>query len=64
LVKIPEDWKIARLDNIAENICYGITSKAVEDKTNLRMLRTTDIKDYHADWNSLSFCKVTEKEIS
>jgi len=59
--KIPKDWKLVKLSNIAEDIYYGITAKAVEHKTGLKMLRTTDIKDYNVDWGSLPFCEITEK---
>jgi type I restriction enzyme S subunit len=59
--KIPKDWELVKLSDIAEDIYYGITAKAVENKTSLKMLRTTDIKDYTVDWDSLPFCKVTEK---
>jgi len=59
--KIPEDWKAVKLGDAVIDIYYGITAKAVEHRTNLRMLRTTDIKDYHVDWSSLPFCKITEK---
>jgi len=59
--KIPKEWEVVKLSDIAEDIYYGITAKAVENKTGLKMLRTTDIKDYTVDWGSLPFCEVTEK---
>jgi type I restriction enzyme S subunit len=59
--KIPKDWELAKLSDIAEDIYYGITAKAVENNTGLKMLRTTDIKDYTVDWDSLPFCELTEK---
>ncbi len=59
--KIPKDWEAAKLSSIAEDIYYGITAKTVENKTELRMLRTTDIKNYNVDWNALPFCEITEK---
>jgi type I restriction enzyme S subunit len=59
--KIPKDWELVKLSDIAEDIYYGITAKAVENKTELKMLRTTDIKDYNVNWDSLPFCEITEK---
>jgi type I restriction enzyme S subunit len=59
--KMPKDWRLVKISNIAEDIYYGITAKAVEHKTSLKMLRTTDIKDYNVDWDSLPFCEITEK---
>jgi len=58
---IPKDWELVRLPDIAEDIYYGITAKAVENKTDLKILRTTDIKDYNVNWNALPFCEITEK---
>jgi type I restriction enzyme S subunit len=58
----PKDWQVLKLgdDEICEDIFYGITAKATEQNTGLRMLRTTDIKNYSADWDKLPFCEVTE----
>jgi len=58
--RIPEDWEVVRLGDVAEDIYYGVTAKAVEKNTGMRMLRTTDIKDYSADWNNLPYCEITE----
>lgn len=60
--RMPKEWEVVRLESIAEDIYYGITAKAVEYKTKLRMLRTTDINDYNVDWNKLPFCEITEKK--
>ena len=59
--KIPIDWEVLSFKYIADDIYYGITAKAVEHRTKLRMLRTTDIKNYSVDWNSLPYCEITEK---
>jgi type I restriction enzyme S subunit len=61
--KIPKEWEVVKLGDkkITEDIFYGITAKAVEKDTGLRMLRTTDIKNYSVDWNNLPFCEITEK---
>jgi len=59
--KIPKDWSIFKLENLAKAMYYGITAKAVEQNTSLRMLRTTDIKDYKVDWDSLPYCEITSK---
>ena len=59
--RIPKDWKIVELKEIAKELYYGLTAKAVERDTRLRMLRTTDIKDYSVNWNALPFCEITDK---
>ncbi len=58
--KIPEDWEVVRLSDVAEDIYYGVTAKAVEKNTGMRMLRTTDIKDFSADWDNLPYCEITD----
>jgi type I restriction enzyme S subunit len=57
--EIPRDWKVKKLREITTEMYYGLTAKAVEQGTGLRMLRTTDIKDYKVDWSSLPYCEIT-----
>jgi len=59
--KIPKEWNVSKLEYLASAIYYGVTAKAVEHDTGLRMLRTTDIKDYKVDWDSLPYCEITSK---
>ncbi len=61
--EIPEEWEAIRLGDkkISEDIFYGITAKATEQNTGLKILRTTDIKDYSVDWDKLPFCEITER---
>ncbi|HDH44956.1 MAG TPA: restriction endonuclease subunit S [Thermococcus sp.] len=59
--EIPKDWKVVRLAEIAKDFYYGITARATANKTKLRMLRTTDIKNYCVNWDDLPFCEITEK---
>jgi type I restriction enzyme S subunit len=58
--EIPRDWKVKKLGEITTEMYYGLTAKAVEQGTGLRMLRTTDIKDYKVDWSSLPYCEITD----
>jgi type I restriction enzyme S subunit len=58
--KISKDWKVVKLEELAVEMYYGLTAKAVDQPTGLRMLRTTDIKDYKVDWNSLPYCEITD----
>ena len=62
LGQVPKDWQVSQLgdDRVCEDIFYGITAKATDQNTGLRMLRTTDIKNYSADWSKLPFCEITE----
>jgi type I restriction enzyme S subunit len=58
--EMPRDWKVKKLGEITTEMYYGLTAKAVEQGTGLRMLRTTDIKDYKVDWSSLPYCEITD----
>jgi len=58
---IPEDWEVVKLEEVADEIYYGITAKGVNYKTKLKMIRTTDITNYHVDWSTIPYCEVTEK---
>ncbi|MEM1832536.1 MAG: restriction endonuclease subunit S, partial [Desulfurococcaceae archaeon] len=58
-VKIPKEWQTYKLGQLAIEMYYGITAKAVEHNTGTRFLRTTDIKDYKVEWDSLPYCEVT-----
>jgi type I restriction enzyme S subunit len=59
--KIPREWRVKKLGELVFEIYYGLTAKAVDQPTELRMLRTTDIKDnYRVDWDSLPYCEITD----
>jgi type I restriction enzyme S subunit len=63
--KIPREWRVKKLGELALEIYYGLTAKAVDQPTGLRMLRTTDIKDnYRVDWDSLPYCEITDNRRS
>ena len=61
--KIPKDWQTMKLGDkeVSDDIFYGITAKATQIKSGLKMLRTTDIKDYSVNWHTLPYCEVTER---
>ncbi|MDI6890373.1 MAG: restriction endonuclease subunit S [Thermodesulfovibrionales bacterium] len=60
--KIPKDWEVMKLGDskVTEAIYYGITAKASNQNTGLKMLRTTDINDYKFDYAKLPFCEITD----
>lgn len=61
--KIPKEWVVIKLGDrkICKEIYYGITAKATRKNTGIRMLRTTDIKNYSVDWGQLPYCEITGK---
>lgn len=54
-------WGKVKLAEISEDIFYGITAKASQNSSGIKMLRTTDIKNHTADYNSVPFCEITDK---
>jgi len=63
--KIPREWRVKKLGELALEMYYGLTAKAVNQPAGLRMLRTTDIKDnYRVDWDSLPYCEITDNRRS
>jgi len=58
---LPNRWRVVKFKDIAKEMYYGLTAKAVNKKTSLRMLRTTDIKDYRVNWDALPYAVITEK---
>lgn len=59
--EIPEEWEVVKLGDITHEIYYGITARATDKESPLKMLRTTDIKNYSTDWEKLPYCEITEK---
>ena len=61
--RIPKQWEVVKLGDrkICDEIYYGVTAKATKKDTGIRMLRTTDIKNYSVDWTQLPYCEITEK---
>ena len=64
--EIPEEWDVKRLGDkeISKSIYYGITAKKVDYSTNLKMLRTTDIKNFNFDYSKLPHCEITDNKNS
>ena len=54
--------RILKINEIAEKVDYGHTASAKKEKIGPKFLRITDIKDNVVDWNSVPYCKCTEKE--
>jgi len=60
--EIPEEWGVGKISELKQTMYYGVTAKATEEDTNLRMLRTTDIVNFKFNTENLPFCKITEKK--
>lgn len=54
---------IVSLDEVSEQVDYGITASATDENTGHQFLRITDIQNNKVDWKSVPFCKASAKEI-
>lgn len=60
-----DGWRISTLGEVCEKPQYGWTtsSKSTGDKSDLKILRTTDISSGLVDWDTVPFCKEKPKEV-
>ncbi|WP_298277847.1 restriction endonuclease subunit S [Ferroplasma sp.] len=61
LGEIPTEWALENLGSVLESIFYGITAKSTKEGTDIKFLRTTDIKDFNFTPTDLPFCIITER---
>ena len=54
---LPAGWVTTTLGDICDKPEYGWTTKAVTDKSGLKLLRTTDISKGPIDWSAVPFCE-------
>lgn len=59
--RLPPDWAISPLGDLATAIQYGYTEKAQQEQVGPRFLRITDIQNDSVDWNEVPFCVIDEK---
>jgi type I restriction enzyme S subunit len=52
----PEGWATARLEDICTSPQYGWTTSADRNRTDLKLLRTTDISSGIVDWSTVPGC--------
>jgi len=59
---VKEMWEKKRLGDVAK-VNYGYTAKAkLDEAIGPRFLRITDIKNQSVDWDTVPFCKISEKD--
>ena len=61
--EIPKNWVWCRLGEIANNIHYGFNTSAKPNKSDVRLLRITDIQNNKVNWHSVPGCDYSEKDI-
>jgi type I restriction enzyme, S subunit len=55
-------WKVVPLQNIAEQIDYGLTASATDSGNGPKFLRITDIQEDRVDWSTVPLCNCTEED--
>jgi type I restriction enzyme, S subunit len=60
---IPDNWVWCRLGEVCENIHYGMNASANFNKTEVRLLRITDIQDNKVEWQDVPGCDYNEKDL-
>lgn len=58
------NWTSDYLNELATTIDYGLTASATDNPVGPKFLRITDIQNGKVNWNSVPFCKPSEKEQS
>ncbi len=58
---IPEEWDIKTLKDISEDVSYGYTTSATNDRIGPKFLRITDIVPSLINWDKVPFCKISDK---
>ena len=61
--KIPEGWKKVKLGEICIDISYGYTASAKPDPVGPKLLRITDIVSDRINWETVPYCKISDKNI-
>ncbi len=52
-------WSVVPLENLAEQIDYGLTASATDSGNGPKFLRITDIQDDRVDWATVPLCSCT-----
>lgn len=59
--EIPNSWRWCKINNIAQNVMYGLSNSA-ENSGNCRLLRITDIQNNMVNWNKVPYTNISNKE--
>ncbi len=55
---IPEGWQWGVLEDVTTRVHYGYTASASRIKTDVKMLRITDIQDDRVNWATVPYCDI------
>lgn len=60
---LPDSWVWSRLGEICFKIHYGLNASANPNKTDVRLLRITDIQNNRVDWQNVPGCDYSESDL-
>lgn len=58
---LPQGWFWTTVGEISEQIQYGYTASATEERIGPKFLRITDIQNNNIDWRSVPYCKIDDE---
>lgn len=61
--ELPDNWTWVNLKSSLNSIQYGYTETSSFQEIGPKFLRITDIQDDNVNWESVPYCKITEKEL-
>jgi type I restriction enzyme S subunit len=56
--RIPGEWEVKELKDISDDVSYGYTASANEERVGPKFLRITDIVPPVIDWDSVPYCEI------
>lgn len=63
LGKMPEEWTVTTVGEIANSIQYGYTESANEEEIGPKFLRITDIQDGRVFWDNVPYCHCSQADL-
>jgi type I restriction enzyme S subunit len=63
LLKLPQDWTLATVEQLSNRVQYGHTASASKRTLGPRFLRITDIQDGGVDWSTVPSCNISADEV-
>ena len=61
-IELYSRWKEIQLRSISSDISYGYTASADSENVGSKFLRITDITSGNVNWETVPFCKISEKD--
>lgn len=56
------EWKETTLGDISQDINYGYTASAKQERVGPKFLRITDIANGRLKWDAVPFCEISDND--